>query len=144
MVKCLVMVIAVVSALLLWAGSNYAGKLPLREVQVRDGIGHVMEKIRAGKEVAVAYFGGSITEMEGWRTLSFEWLQKEYPQTKFRMIDAALGGTTSGLGVFRLGADVIEKKPDLVFIEFTSNDRELAPEKIWENYDGIGKEGKIK
>ena len=119
------------------AGPRYEGKLPIREMQVRDGIGHVMGKIRAGKEVAVAYFGGSITEMEGWRTLSFEWLQKEYPQAKFRMIDAALGGTTSGLGVFRLGADVIEKKPDLVFIEFTSNDRELAPEKIWENYDGI-------
>lgn len=136
MKRLLVMAVAV-SALSLWAGPKCAGKLPLREIQVRDGIGHVMEKIRAGKEVAVAYFGGSITEMEGWRTLSFEWLQKEYPQTRFRMIDAALGGTTSALGVFRLGADVIEKKPDLVFIEFTSNDRGLAPEKIWENYDGI-------
>ena len=84
--KRLTMLVAVMTAVVLWGRPRYEGKLPIREIQVRDGIGHVMEKIRAGNEVAVAYFGGSITEMEGWRTLSFEWLQKEYPQAKFRMI----------------------------------------------------------
>ena len=132
-----IMMAMVLTGFALGATPKYEGKLPAKEVQIRDGIGHVMEKIRAGKEVTVAYFGGSITSMEGWRTLSFDWLQREYPQAKFKMVDAALGGTSSSLGVFRLGADVIEKRPDLVFIEFTENDRGLLPKTIWENYDGI-------
>jgi len=131
------LLLTMLSVTSLWAEPKYEGKLPMKEIQVRDGIGHVMEKIRAGKEVSVAYFGGSITSMTGWRTLSFDWLKKEFPQAKFKMVDAALGGTSSSLGVFRLGADVVEKKPDLVFIEFTVNDGGLSAKTIWENYDGI-------
>ena len=36
--------------------------------------------------------------------------------------DAAIGGTGSQLGVFRLERDVLRRKPDLVFLDFTAND----------------------
>lgn len=107
------------------------------EMTPRDGIGNVMEKIRAGKEITVAYFGGSITEMDGWRRLSLEWLRTRYPSVKFREVNAAIGGTGSPLGVFRYAHDVLSQKPDLVFVEFATNDLRLRPETIARNFDGF-------
>lgn len=115
----------------------YRGPVAAEEVRVRDGLGHVMEKIRAGKPVSIAYFGGSITAMDGWRRLSREWLQKEYPNVTFTEIHAAIGGTGSGLGAFRYRHDALRHKPDLVFIEFATNDWWAEPEAIWANFDGI-------
>lgn len=46
---------------------EYKGSVKAEEFHVRDGIGHVMEKIRAGKPIAIACIAGSITEMGGWR-----------------------------------------------------------------------------
>jgi len=93
-----------------------------REVTVRKGLGHFFAKCVPGATVCVAYFGGSITEANGWKTFTFEWLKKEYPQTKFELIDAALGGTGSDYGAYRLDKDVLPKKPDLMFVEFSLND----------------------
>ena len=109
----------------------------LKARATRDGIGHVMAKIRAGKEVGVAYLGGSITQMNGWRRLTQEWLAKRYPQAKFREINAAIGGTGSDLGVYRVGKDVIARRPDLVFVEFATNDSPKDPEGTLRNFDGI-------
>ena len=119
------------------AKPTYAGPVRAEEVRVRDGIGHVMAKIRAGKEIAVAYLGGSITEMDGWRRLSREWLQREYPNARFREVQAAIGGTGSDLGVFRLEHDALCHQPDILFVEFATNDGGATPESIWENFDGI-------
>lgn len=116
---------------------TYRGPAAAEEVRARGGIGHVMEKIRSGKPVAIAYFGGSITAMDGWRRLSREWLQSEYTNVTFTEIHAAIGGTGSDLGVFRYRHDVLEHKPDLVFVEFATNDSRLPPESIWANFDGF-------
>lgn len=118
-------------------GVAYKGPVKAEEFHVRGGVGHVMEKIRAGKEITIAYLGGSITAMDGWRRLSREWLQKEYPACTFREVHAAIGGTGSSLGVFRLGHDALRHKPDLLFVEFATNDSAAKPEAIWENFDGI-------
>ncbi len=107
------------------------------ECHPRLGVGNVIDKIRAGEEVRVAYFGGSITQMNGWRRFSQEALARRYPLAKFVEIPAAIGGTGSTLGAYRFGRDVVEKRPDLVFVEFATNDFRLAPEKIWENLDGV-------
>ena len=125
------------ASLAAFGSPEFQGCVAAEEVHVRDGIGHVMEKIRAGKPVSIAYFGGSITAMDGWRRLSREWLQKKYPNVTFREINAAIGGTDSRLGVFRFRQDVLAHKPDLVFVEFATNDRQTSPKKIWANFDGF-------
>ena len=107
------------------------------EVRARDGIGNVMTKIRAGREVTVAYLGGSITAMNGWRNKTTDWLKTTYPKATFKEIHAAIGGTGSDLGVFRLGRDVLAHKPDLLFVEFATNDGGQAPEQIWRSMEGI-------
>lgn len=107
------------------------------EVRAREGVGHVMAKIKGGKEVTVAYLGGSITAMGGWRNKTTDWLRATYPGATFKEVHAAIGGTGSDLGVFRLGRDVLAHRPDLLFVEFATNDGGQQPEQIWRSMEGI-------
>lgn len=108
-----------------------------REVVVRDGIGAFAAKAESGAPVTVAYLGGSITEMNGWRNLTTEWLRKEYPKAKIKEVAAAIGGTGSDLGVFRVGHDALSHDPDLLFVEFATNDRGKTSETIVRQIEGI-------
>ena len=95
------------------------GKVELvkaEEVHARKGVGNFIAKLKAGKPVTVAYLGGSITEMSGWRNMTTDWLRKTYPAAEVEEVHAAIGGTGSGLGVFRLGHDALSKNPDLLFV----------------------------
>ena len=68
----------------------------------------------------VAYFGGSITNMNGWRVESENWIKEKFPKAEF--VNASVGGTGAEYGWIRLKRDVIDKNPDLVFVEFAVND----------------------
>jgi lysophospholipase L1-like esterase len=93
------------------------------DLKVRAGLPHVALKLRDGKPVTVAFFGGSITaQMDGWRSQTMNWLKDTYPHTAFSEVDAAIPGTDSTLGAFRLAHDVLAKHPDLLLIEFSVND----------------------
>jgi len=111
--------------------------LPLEQFHARGGIGNVMEKINKGETVKVAYLGGSITAANGWRPKTTAWLAKTFPNAKFEEIHAAVGGTGSDLGVFRLAHDVLQHNPDLLFVEFAVNDGGASPENIWKAMEGI-------
>ncbi len=87
-------------------------------------------------EVNVVYIGGSITAGAGsstndkcWVSLVGEQLSEKYGDRKtFNNYNVGIGGTGSDLGLMRLKSDVIDKAPDMVFIEFSVNDQgsELA------------------
>lgn len=113
----------------------HAAEIP--ETQAREGLPNVTRKLSAGEEVRVAYLGGSITEAKGWRVLSLEWLQKEYPKAKVSEINAAISGTPSAFGAFRVGREVLAQKPDLLFIEFAVNDSGADPLRIRRAMEGI-------
>jgi hypothetical protein len=117
-------------------GADY----PLRdavECTPRGGLPNVAAKIAAGQAIKVAYFGGSITAANGWRVKTLAWFQKQYPKATFSEINAAIGGTGSDLGVYRLGFDVLRFKPDLVFVEFAVNDGGSDPLEIHRGMEGI-------
>ncbi|MBI1373414.1 MAG: SGNH/GDSL hydrolase family protein [Phycisphaera sp.] len=103
----------------------------------RDGLGHFFAKLEAGKDVKIAYLGGSITAMNGWRNKTLNWFREQYPKSKIDEIHAAIGGTGSDLGVFRLGHDALRGKPDLLFVEFSVNDGGADPKNIWRGMEGI-------
>jgi len=103
----------------------------------REGLGNVFAKLKAGNEVRIAYFGGSITAANGWRPKTLKWFQEQYPQSKISEINAAIGGTGSDLGVYRFQQDVLRHKPDLIFVEFAVNDGGASPENIWRGMEGI-------
>lgn len=106
-------------------------------VRPRGGLGNVLAKLREGKPVKIAYLGGSITAAAGWRVKSLQWFRKEFPSAEVNEIHAAIGGTGSDLGVFRVGRDALQHKPDLMFVEFAVNDGGAAPTQIWKAMEGI-------
>ncbi|WP_294182015.1 SGNH/GDSL hydrolase family protein [uncultured Clostridium sp.] len=82
------------------------------------------------KDFNVVFFGGSITEGAGASTyknsytyMVGEYLKHLYGDRKVNIVNSGISGTGSAFGLFRLKRDVIDKKPDLVFVEFAVNDR---------------------
>jgi len=113
---------------------------PLRdavECTARGGIPNFLAKAKAGKDLKIAYLGGSITAQNGWRPKTLKWFQERFPKAKIEQIHAAIGGTGSDLGVFRLRKDVLVKKPDLLFVEFAVNDGGASPDRIVKSMEGI-------
>ena len=124
------------------AQENHDGKgtlsKNLKEFHKRNSLPNIFQKIKTSRQIRIAYFGGSITAAEnGWRELTFDWFRLNFPQTAFYQINAAIGGTGSNLGVFRIEQDVLKHKPDLIFIEFAVNDGGLPREKILRSMEGI-------
>ena len=123
-----------------WAAVAVAAEFPLVaavECTPRAGLPNVLVAMEAGKEIRIAYLGGSITAQEGWRPKTLAWFQKTYPKAKISQINAAIGGTGSDLGVFRLKHDVLDQQPSLLFVEFAVNDGGASPEQIFRCMEGI-------
>jgi len=113
---------------------------PLREAvecRVRDGLPNFFDKAGKGRAVRIAYLGGSITAQEGWRPKTLNWFREQFPQAQISQINAAIGGTGSDLGVFRLKQDVLDHRPDLLFVEFAVNDGGAPPHRIHQAIEGI-------
>ena len=104
---------------------------------VRGGLPNFAAKLKAGEPVTIVYFGGSITEQNGWRVQSADFLRQLYPNSKISPVNAAIGGTGSDLGAFRLAHDALTYKPDLVFVECAVNDGGAKPERIRKAMEGI-------
>ncbi len=78
-------------------------------------------------KATVAFMGGSITEMDGYRPMLMDFLAKRYPECQFTFINAGISSTCSTTGAFRLPRDVLSQGPvDLFFIEFAVNDDQDA------------------
>ncbi|MGE4566002.1 MAG: SGNH/GDSL hydrolase family protein [Victivallaceae bacterium] len=110
---------------------------PQAEYFIRGGLPNFYAKLRGGQPVAIAYLGGSITEQNGWRVRSLDDLRKRFPKSPITEIQAAIGGTGSELGAFRLGPDVLRHRPDLVFVEFAVNDNGRRAADILRSMEGI-------
>ncbi|MEP6753981.1 MAG: SGNH/GDSL hydrolase family protein [Chthonomonadales bacterium] len=109
-----------------------------QECRPRTGLSNFLAKAnKTGSEIKIAYLGGSITAQAGWRPKTLAYFQKTYPEAKFSEVNAAIGGTGSDLGVFRLKQDVLDKNPDLLFVEFAVNDGGVPPEQIYRCVEGI-------
>ncbi len=124
------------SGLGLAAGNDLSPSLNLRGTL--DNSRHQFETQKKG---TVAFMGGSITEMNGYRPLVGEFLKKRFPKTAFKFVDAGISSTTSTTGAFRLESDILSKGPiDLLFVEFAVNDDQdghHAREKCVRGMEGI-------
>ncbi|MBI5384931.1 MAG: SGNH/GDSL hydrolase family protein [Verrucomicrobia bacterium] len=115
----------------------FGAESPLTECSPRAGLPNFFAKLGRGDAVRIAYLGGSITAQDGWRPKTLKWFQQEFPKATVSEINAAIGGTGSDLGVFRLRHDVLDHKPDLLFVEFAVNDGGASPEQIHRGMEGI-------
>ncbi|AEI52000.1 SGNH/GDSL hydrolase family protein [Runella slithyformis] len=108
------------------------------EATYRAGLPNFFTKINKGKPVKIAYLGGSITRADnGWRQQTFDAFQKQYPNVRFEEIMAAIGGTGSDFGAYRLEAHVLQHAPDLVFVEFAVNDNGKMAQQVKASMEGI-------
>ncbi len=120
-----------------WTGANEA---PLF---------NVMRKAENGQKVTIAFIGGSITKgtmSAGTRDESMnkkltyvdyftDWWYKKFPRADLRFVNAGISATDSYLGVHRVQKDVLDKKPDLVVVEFAVNDKKTAYHK--QSYENL-------
>src|SRR5580658_3240108 len=66
--------------------------VPSQLIRPRGGLGNTFARLKAGKEVRIAYFGGSITAQEGWRVKTLKWFRDTWPNAKITEINATIGG----------------------------------------------------
>ncbi|MCA9270575.1 MAG: SGNH/GDSL hydrolase family protein, partial [Planctomycetales bacterium] len=107
--------------------SAHAEEVSLRNVAARSSLTHAAQKFSREKTGHVAFMGGSITEMNGYRPMVCQWLEQKFPETKFTFTDAGIASTCSTTGAFRLQRDVLLHGPvDLFLVEFAVNDDQDA------------------
>lgn len=96
-----------------------------------------MLKARNRQGITAAFIGGSITKgklsvgaMDGQvkKKLTYvgyfaQWWHKQFPDAPLTVVNAGISATGSYLGVHRIQEDVLDKKPDLVVVEFAVNDK---------------------
>lgn len=103
----------------------------------------LMVRAQNGGRVRVVVLGGSITagssadpaQENCYGALTYKWWRNTFPQASVSFSNMGIGATTSTLGVHRLEADVLSKKPDFVIVEFAVNDANTA--KDCEAYEDI-------
>ena len=102
-------------------------------------------QLKTANKLNVAYLGGSVTaghnsyttgtspkepdysnSVDSWRAKTTQWFKDRYPNATITETNAGIGGTGSMYGAYRVIQDLklqsATEKPDLVFIEFASND----------------------
>ena len=95
----------------------------LQNVNVRGGLDNSMHAMTVRKKATVAFLGGSITEMTGWKDMLKERLAWRFPDTEFTFIDAGISSLGSTPHAFRFQEDVLDQGiPDLLFVEAAVND----------------------
>ena len=100
-------------------------------INYRKPLSNTYKKLTSDKELNVVYFGGSVTAGYGssdankysWRALIGQWLIDNFPDANINNINRAVGESGTYLGTYRVQRDVIAHKPDLVFLEYSINDR---------------------
>lgn len=90
---------------------------------IRGSLHNSFIKFERERRGRVAFIGGSITEMVGWKDMMEQELQQRFPFTAFEFVEAGISSTGSTPGAFRLDNDVLSKgKIDLLFIDGSAND----------------------
>ncbi|MEE2947907.1 MAG: SGNH/GDSL hydrolase family protein [Verrucomicrobiota bacterium] len=119
--------LSVFVTILLLAFGQAAGAETNRNVTLRGGLQNARIQFEQKLTGRVAFIGGSITQMKGYRPMVSDWLQARFPETKFEFINAGISSTDSQTGAFRLGDHVLAKgRIDLLFVEFAVNDDQDA------------------
>ncbi|MCW1884935.1 SGNH/GDSL hydrolase family protein [Luteolibacter flavescens] len=103
---------------------------------------NVFKRLQASEKQTVVVYGTSLSINGAWAKALREYFDKEFPgQVTFA--NAAQAGMHSNWGVANLQKRVLDRKPDLVFIEFSANDaatkHKISREKSRANLDAMVK-----
>ena len=91
--------------------------------QMRSGLKNSKIQFERYKKGRIAFLGGSITYMNGWRDSICAYFSQRFPDTDFEFINAGIPSMGSTPGAFRLERDVLSHgRIDLLFEEAAVND----------------------
>ncbi|WNQ09895.1 hypothetical protein MJA45_20040 [Paenibacillus aurantius] len=82
----------------------------------------VMERMRNGQPVRIAFYGESTTRSGRWPYEVAHALRTQFPACALYTSNVAVSGESSMRGIARLQDEVLSLKPDLVMIEYFIND----------------------
>jgi lysophospholipase L1-like esterase len=122
-------VVSIALGLTTCLGSAWGEEIPKlgENVHFRGALDNCRLQFQRQKKGHVAFIGGSITEMNGYRPMVCDILKRRFPDTQFTFTDAGISSTCSTTGAFRLKTDVLDQGPvDLFFVEFAVNDDQDA------------------
>ena len=92
-------------------------------IHAYGSLNNALYRIQKEGKATVAFLGGSITNMNGWRNKVMQYLRELFPQTQFTFINAGIPSLGSMPHAFRLKQDVLDKgRIDLLFFESAVND----------------------
>lgn len=99
--------------------------IDLPVVQRRRGLARTRAALASGT-LRLGFIGGSITapEYNTWPEGVISWFTENFPKVRVHVENVAIGATGSELGVFRAQRDLIERRCDLVFFEYATNDHD--------------------
>ena len=88
----------------------------------RGDLGRTRAALARGR-LTVGFLGGSITAPDNsWAGGVAAWLADTYPGVRLAVENAALGATGSDLAALRVQSEILDRKCDLVFVEYAVND----------------------
>jgi hypothetical protein len=107
-------------------------------IERNGGLVNTLYRIKKEKKATVAFLGGSITHMTGWKEKVSAYLTATYPDTKFTFTEAAIPSLGSVAHSFRLNTDLLDKgRVDLLFMESAVNDSGTKEETQRRALEGI-------
>nr|WP_246418133.1 FAD-dependent oxidoreductase [Haloferula luteola] len=80
-----------------------------------------LPKLAAGSPLTMVAYGTSLTANGAWVGVVRDWLEARYPG-QVTVINSGLSGKNSAEGLARLQAKVLDYQPDVVILEFGTND----------------------
>jgi lysophospholipase L1-like esterase len=91
-----------------------------------------------GHSVPAGYFKTpEVNTLAAYPALVLKKIKAQYPFAVVNVIVTAIGGENSVQGADRFDKDVLNHKPDVLFIDYGLNDRRLALEKSFEAWNGM-------
>ena len=110
-------------------------------IHLRGSFRNARIRFETEKVGHVAFLGGSITEMNGYRPMVMKVLQRRFPETRFTFTNGGISSTCSTTGAFRLADHVLKHgRVDLLFVEFAVNDdqdAQHAPRECIRGMEGV-------
>ncbi len=130
----------IVSVALLLASTGFSSDLtneitPVSATGNHGNLAVFAQKVRSGKSVTIGFIGGSITQGSiaskyencyYWKTRTRINRELKERASKGNFICAAVPGTTSIYGCYRIGPQLLGKDLDLLIVEFAVNDMDAG------------------
>jgi len=113
-------------------------------INYRSGLPFCARKLAKGEKTRLSFFGGAITAGKGagkqsraYPELLTRHFRKVFPKGHVAPYPAAVGGTGSWLGAFRVANDVGFRHKALVFVEFAVDDADVEADRAYASLEGI-------